>query len=199
MLIGGLQKLTLIDYPGKIACTIFTIGCNFRCHYCHNPELVWPEKYPATIPATEIFGFLRARKKWLGGVCICGGEPLVQKDIIDFTREIKNLGFAVKIDTNGSQPAVMEALINQNLVDYWAMDVKAPLEKYEDIIGVPFDQQAFQKSLDLLIKSRVDYELRTTVLPQFPEEDVEQIKKLAVGAKKFVLRPYISKRPEKVV
>lgn len=197
MLIGGLQKLTLIDYPGKIACTIFTIGCNFRCHYCHNPELVWPEKHPTAILPEQILEFLKERKKWLEGVCICGGEPLLQSDIIDFVREIKNLGFAVKIDTNGSQPAVMQELISKNLVDYWAMDIKAPIEKYESVIGVPFNQEAFQQSMHLLMKNDVDYELRTTVLPQFTDEDIQQIKKLATGAKKFILQPFIASQKDK--
>ncbi|TSA55631.1 anaerobic ribonucleoside-triphosphate reductase activating protein, partial [bacterium] len=133
MLFGGLQKTTLVDYPGKVAATIFTTGCNFRCPYCHNPELVLPEliKKQPKITEKEILDFLKERQKLLEGVCITGGEPTIQSDLIDFIKKVKDLGFLVKLDTNGSCSDVLNSLIERELIDYVAMDIKAPKQKYE--------------------------------------------------------------------
>ena len=136
MLFGGLQKTTLVDYPGKVAATIFTTGCNFRCPYCHNPELVLPEliKKQPKITEKEILDFLKERQKLLEGICITGGEPAIQPDLIDFVKKVKDLGFLIKIDTNGSCPDVLNNLIEEKLIDYVAMDIKAPKEKYEILV-----------------------------------------------------------------
>ncbi|OQX50761.1 MAG: anaerobic ribonucleoside-triphosphate reductase activating protein [Candidatus Cloacimonas sp. 4484_209] len=133
MKIGGFQKVSLIDYPGKICAIVFTRGCNFRCPYCHNPELVLPENYSPLIPEEEIFSFLEKRRGKLDAVEITGGEPTLQEDLTEFIRKIKEMGFLVKLDTNGSFPSVLEKVIYSGLVDYIAMDVKAPLEKYRQV------------------------------------------------------------------
>ena len=133
MIIGGLQKHTLIDYPGKIAATIFTSGCNFRCPFCHNPELVLPEEISKSkeLPLQEVFSFLKERKGFLDGVVICGGEPTIHNDLYDFCSEIKRIGFLIKLDTNGHNPEMLEKLIDKELIDYIAMDIKAHKEKYD--------------------------------------------------------------------
>lgn len=135
MQIGGLQKFSLLDYPGKISAVVFTQGCNFRCPYCHNPELVDPARYQECLPEEEIFSFLETRRGKLEAVTVTGGEPTLQKSLAPFLRRIKDMGFLVKLDTNGSRPDVLEELLRQKLIDYIAMDIKAPLEKYEAVTG----------------------------------------------------------------
>jgi pyruvate formate lyase activating enzyme len=135
MKIGGLQKFSLLDYPGKISAVVFTQGCNFRCPYCHNPELVDPERFQECIPEDEIFAFLETRRGKLEAVTVTGGEPTIQNGLSSFVRRIKDMGFMVKLDTNGSRPEVLEELIRHKLIDYIAMDIKAPLEKYEAVTG----------------------------------------------------------------
>jgi pyruvate formate lyase activating enzyme len=183
MLIGGLQKLTLIDYPGKLACTVFTIGCNFRCPFCYSKELVLAEeiKKQPRISESDFFDFLKKRKKLLEGVCICGAEPTIHKDLPDFLKKIKSFGYSVKLDTNGSNPQMLAFLINQNLIDYVAMDIKAPKRKYLKVIGLEGQMglsgihldfwkdrivENVQKSIDILKNSNIDYEFRTTVVPK---------------------------------
>lgn len=179
MFIGGLQKFTLIDYPGKIAATVFTIGCNFLCSFCHNPELVDPllMKNQPALSESEIFEFLEKRKGDLEGVCVTGGEPTLHKDLAGFLSRIKSLGFSVKLDTNGSHPEMLENLIKEKLVDYIAMDIKAPFGRYEEITGVA-NLEKIKKSVDLIKNSGLDYEFRTTVVPKFhTKEDIIQIAK----------------------
>jgi len=172
MLFGGLQKTTLVDYPGKVAATIFTAGCNFRCPYCHNPELVLPEliKKQPKITEKEILDFLKGRQKLLEGVCITGGEPTIQSDLIDFIKKVKDLGFLVKLDTNGSCPDVLNSLIEEKLIDYVAMDIKAPKQKYELFVKDQSIVEKIDKSIELLKQDKVDYEFRTTLAPNILEE-----------------------------
>ncbi|PID70242.1 anaerobic ribonucleoside-triphosphate reductase activating protein [bacterium DOLZORAL124_38_8] len=198
MLIGGIQTLTMLDFPGKIAATIFTAGCNFRCGYCHNPELVLPELIKKNrhdlIPEEKFFNFLNTRKGLLDGVAISGGEPTVQLDLVSFIQKIKNQGFLVKLDTNGGNPNVVEDLIKQNLVDYFAMDIKYPLEIYDKMTNVDISQERFEKSIELIRNAGVDYEFRTTVIAEFHDEaKIEQILRKIQGCKKYTLQNF---RPE---
>ena len=192
MLLGGLQKFTLIDYPGKIAATVFTVGCNFLCPFCHNPELIDPKlmKNQPSVLESEFFEFLKSRQGKLDGVCITGGEPTLHKDLADFLSKIKSLGFAVKLDTNGSHPEILEKLITEKLVDYIAMDIKAPADKYSEIAGgVGIDK--IKKSVGLIKNSGVDYEFRTTVVPKFhKKEDLIKIAEWLKGAKKYFIQQF---------
>ncbi|MBR2864955.1 MAG: anaerobic ribonucleoside-triphosphate reductase activating protein [Elusimicrobiaceae bacterium] len=162
MKIGGLIKFTLIDYPGHVAAVVFTQGCNFRCRYCHNPELVYPHLLQESMPKEDVMSFLRRRQGSLEGLVITGGEPTLQSGLIDFMTEVKALGYKIKLDTNGTKPEVIEAVLEKKLVDFIAMDLKAPLEKYSQITGVEFDPKIIQKSMDLIISSGLPYEFRTT-------------------------------------
>jgi len=197
MRIGAIQKTSLIEFSGFISCIVFTQGCNFRCHYCHNPELVLPEKFGDTISEEEFFDFLEKRKKYLEGVCITGGEPSIQPDIIDFIEKIKNMGFKVKFDTNGSNPQIIENLIKGNLIDYISMDLKGPFEKYEMIAGVKVDTEKIKKSVELIKNSNVNYEFRTTVVKsQITFDDFEKIGEILKGAEKFYLQKFV---PSKLI
>lgn len=192
MLLGGLQKLTLIDYPGKIAATVFTAGCNFLCPFCHNPELVDPKliKNQPLISEEEFFAFLKSRRGELDGVCITGGEPTLHRDLADFLSKIKKSGFAVKLDTNGSHPEMLERLIAEKLVDYIAMDIKAPLEKYKEITGI-VNLEKIKQSVDLIKNSGIDYEFRTTVVPKFhKKKDIIKIAEWLKGSKKYFLQQF---------
>lgn len=176
MLIAGLQKLTLLDYPGKTACTIFTHGCNFRCPFCHNAPLV-TEKAEDLISTDELFSFLSKRKGILDGVCITGGEPTLQKELIPFMRKIKEMGFLIKLDTNGYRPDVLEEILDERLVSYIAMDIKASYDRYSDATGIKaFDFSLIEKSIELIEKSGVEHEFRTTITRELhTAEDLEKI------------------------
>ncbi len=189
MIIKGLQKQTVIDYPGKIACTIFAFGCNFRCSYCHNPELIVDDGRPE-IEKEEILEFLKNRKDFLDGVCITGGEPTLNKDLPEFISKIKKLGFFVKLDTNGSNPEMLKELIERKLVDYIAMDIKAPLEFYENVANVKVNKENIQKSIDL-IKKMEEYEFRITVVPRlFDEEHAKLIGEWLKGSKRLFIQQF---------
>lgn len=166
MIIGGLQKTTLIDFPGKIAATVFTSGCNFFCPWCYSPELVLPEKIKnhPIIPEKYFFDFLKSKQGLLEGVVICGGEPTMQADLPEFIKKIKDLGFLVKLDTNGSNPRMLKDLIDKKLVDYVAMDIKTPLGAKSQIQISNF-QNEILKSVEILKRGNVDFEFRTTVVP----------------------------------
>lgn len=168
MLIHGLQKLTLLDFPGRVAATLFTGGCNFRCPFCHNATLVeHPEEAPL-YSEEEILKFLSGRVGILDGVAITGGEPLMNKDIKDFIRKIKELGFAVKLDTNGTYPEVLKELLDEKLIDYVAMDVKNSPEKYAETAGIAkLDLNKIETSMNLLRTSGIEYEFRTTIVKEF--------------------------------
>ena len=192
MKIGGWQKISLIDYPGKISTIVFTQGCNFRCPFCHNPELVLKEKYSPLIEEDLIFAFLEKRKGEVEGVEVTGGEPTLQGDLDIFLEKVKKLGYLVKLDTNGSKPEVLEKLFEKNLVDYLAVDIKGPFEKYEEIIGgVKVDLNKIKESIRLIKDSGVDYEFRTTfVRPLLVVDDFEKIGEVIKGAKRFVVQNF---------
>jgi pyruvate formate lyase activating enzyme len=189
--IGGIQKTTLIDYPGQVAATVFLIGCNFRCPWCYSKELVLPEeiKKQPRLSEKEFFDFLKEKKRLLEGVVVCGGEPTTQKDLPEFFKKIKGLGYLIKLDTNGSNPEMLRRLIEEKLVDYVALDVKAPKEKYGEVIGVKVDASKIQKSIDILKEGKVDYEFRTTVVPNLhSKEDILKIAKWIGGDSASSLR-----------
>ena len=195
MIIGGLQKLTLIDYPGHLAATVFTFGCNFRCPFCHNPELVSGSLYKISgILEEDFFKFLKERKGKLEGVCITGGEPTIQPDIVEFVRKIKNLGFKVKLDTNGARPDILRELFQKKLLDFVAMDIKSDLENYAKTTNSKLDIERIRLSVDLIRNSGIDYEFRTTAVPGLhKEEDFAKIGEWLEGSKKYVLQKYEDK------
>jgi pyruvate formate lyase activating enzyme len=189
MKIKGLQKQTVLDYPSKLACTVFTFGCNFRCGFCHNPELVVDDGRPE-MKQEDIIEFLKKRKDFLDGVCITGGEPTLNKELPNFISKIKELGFLVKLDTNGTNPKMLEELIDKKLVDYIAMDIKAPLEFYDTVTNVKVNKADIQKSVDLIRKTK-DYEFRTTVVPGlFNEEHARLIGEWLKGSNKFYIQQF---------
>lgn len=190
MKVGGFQKFSLIEYPGKICAVIFTQGCNFRCWYCHNPELVFPELYSPEIPLIEIYDFLEKRKGKLEAVCITGGEPTQHADLIEVMKRIKDKGFLIKLDSNGSRPEVLKTMIELNLVDYLAIDVKAPLEEYSKIVGWQVPAEKLKKTIQLVIDANVDYEFRTTVVKSLVREDLQKIADSIKGAKKYYLQKF---------
>lgn len=192
MKIYGFQKLTLLDYPGELACTIFTGGCNFRCPYCHNEPFILPAPTLPPLDETQLFLELKNRKKLLTGVCISGGEPTLHTDLIEWIKKIKDLGYLVKLDTNGSNPNLLSYLIQENLIDYIAMDIKNCLSAYPSTIGLEiFDEQAIKKSAALLLQSQVSYEFRTTLVSNFHrKEEITEISFWLKGAEKYYLQPY---------
>lgn len=186
----GLQKLTLQDYPGKVACILFTAGCNFRCPYCHNGDLVLgPEP---GLSAEDGLAFLRKRAGLLDGVCISGGEPLMHAETLRLAAEAKAMGYSVKIDTNGSYPAVLEQMIAHRLVDYVAMDIKNSPQRYAETIGLRhFSLEPVRKSVSLLLSGAVAYEFRTTVVREFHRpEDLEAIAHWIAGADRYFLQSF---------
>jgi len=192
MVLGGIQKLTLLDYPEKTACTLFTVGCNFNCGYCQNASLIDPAGTGDTITASEVVAFLKTRTGLLDGVCISGGEPLIHDDLEAFIDEIKGLGFLVKLDTNGSYPDKLEKLIASAKLDYVAMDIKNRLEKYATTIGKPgYDASPIKESVSLLLLNPILYEFRTTVVREYhTEEDLLSIARWISGAEKFYLQVF---------
>ena len=192
MLISGLQKLTLLDYPGTVACTVFTGGCNFRCPFCHNASLVLPEELSRDNEEEQVLSFLKKRVGILDGVAVTGGEPLLHKDIGDFLQKVKDRGFAVKLDTNGFFPDRLEELLRAGLVDYAAMDIKNRPEKYALTCGLEkVDLAKIEKSIHLLMDGGIEYEFRTTVVKEFHEtEDIEAAAKWIGGAKRYYLQAF---------
>ena len=193
MRIQGLQKLTLLDYPEHTACTVFTAGCNFRCPFCHNASLVVDIPKESEISEEEFFAFLQKRIGILDGVCVSGGEPLLQSDIEQFIRKIKDMGFAVKLDTNGSIPDKLIGLVEQGLVDYVAMDIKNCLESYAITAGLEvLDVEAIKKSVSYLKEGHVPYEFRTTVVKHYhSKESFEEIGHWLEGAEKYFLQNFV--------
>ena len=189
--IGGIQKLSLVDFPGHIAAALFTAGCNMRCGYCHNPELVLPERLTPSIPIDNIMLFLKSRTSRLDGVVVSGGEPTIHDDLPELIRRIKELGYAVKLDTNGTRPEMVGQLIKDNMIDFVAMDIKGPLEKYQTIAARPIDLEAIKETIALLIKSGVGHEFRTTVVrEQLEPNDFHKVGELVHGAKRFALQHF---------
>ena len=193
MLINGFQKLTILDYPGKVACIVFTPGCNFRCPFCHNASLVTHIDRETYIDVDEVLTYLKKRQGLLDGVVITGGEPLLQDGIEEFIAEIKSLGYAVKLDTNGSFPEKLISIVEKGLVDYVAMDIKNSKEKYGMTVGVEnFDITPVEKSVDFLKQGKVDYEFRTTVVKDFHTlEDIQDIVVWLKGAHKYFLQNFV--------
>ncbi|MCG2743223.1 MAG: anaerobic ribonucleoside-triphosphate reductase activating protein [Desulfobacteraceae bacterium] len=163
MRIGGFQRVSLIDYPGKVCAVVFTQGCNFRCPYCHNPELVNPELFNKPIPEKEVLSFFEMRKRLIDGVVLTGGEPLLQEDVEDFLMDVRGMGYLVKLDTNGSNPVMLEKLLKEGLLDYIAIDYKAPLIAYRKFTGIEVETQNVKRSIELVISGGIPYEMRTTV------------------------------------
>ena len=196
MLIGGLHKLSLIDYPGKLSAVIFTRGCNFRCPYCHSPELI-ESNGGDFIEEDKILSFLDERKGKLDGVVLTGGEPTLQSEIVEFLERIKRLGFFVKLDTNGSYPERIKELIDRKLLDYIAMDIKAPLYKYSRTTLTSIDTERIVESIHLIMNSGIDYEFRTTVVRSLlSRDDFPKIGEMIKSAKLFVLQEF---RPTKTL
>jgi pyruvate formate lyase activating enzyme len=193
MKIGGLQRVSLIDYPGLISAVVFLQGCNFKCSYCHNPELVDPGLFQPCLRENDIFEFLETRKGKLDAVSITGGEPTLQDKLPAFIKQIRKMGFAIKMDTNGSQPKVIKNLLAENLLDFIAMDIKAPLEKYKDIVKAAVKPDAIKESINLILKAKITHEFRTTIVKsQLGENDILQIGKLIAGADRYVLQNFVS-------
>lgn len=191
MKIGGVQKLSLVDYPGHTCVALFTIGCNMRCGYCHNPELVLPERYAPTIPSDEILQFLATRVGRVEGVAISGGEPTMHEDLPDFIRQIRKLGFRIKLDTNGTNPRMLATLYENALLDFVAMDIKAPLYKYQQVVARPIDIEAIKTCIDMIKHSGIDHEFRATIVKsQLSHEDIKAIAHLVDGAERFALQKF---------
>lgn len=191
-MIKGLQKISLVDYPNKVCSVIFLSKCNFRCSYCHNPELVIDIGLPE-IKEEEVMKVLDERKRFIDGVCITGGEPTLHKDLPEFMKKLKDKGLKVKLDTNGSNPEMLKQLIKYKLVDFIAMDVKNVFEKYEETTGSKINCETIKESINIIINSGVEHEFRTTVLPKLhKKEDLIKITKVYLtGAKKYVLQQFI--------
>ena len=188
--IRGLQKTSLVDYPPNIACAVFLGGCNFRCGFCHNPDIVLNRT--EIIKEEDFFKFLDERKNILDGVCVTGGEPTLHKFLPEFLMKIKNKGLKIKLDTNGSNPEMLANLIDNKLVDYIAMDIKGPLEDYEKICGCKVDVEAVKKSVEQ-VKRMFDYEFRMTVVPEFVnKENIRGIGELLKGSKRMFLQQFVS-------
>ena len=193
MRILGLQKLSLLDFPGKVAATVFTGGCDLRCPFCHNAPLVLPGRGTSALDAGAVLDFLASRRGLLDGVVLSGGEPLLQPDAADFLAEVKAMGFAVKLDTNGCHPDALADILDRRLADYVAMDIKNSLEKYPWTVGVPgFDTAPVERGARLLMEGPADYEFRTTLVRPFHEVgDMETIGRWLRGARRYYLQAFV--------
>ena len=189
--INGLQKLTLLDYPGKCACTVFLAGCNLRCPFCHNAALVTGHA-PAAMTEAEFFAFLKKRRGLLDGVCVTGGEPTLRPDLPEFLRKIKDMGYLVKLDTNGTNPGMLRQLMDERLVDYVAMDIKSSPDRYRETCGGIDVLRAVRESAALLLENAVDYEFRTTCCRPFQDEKaMEAIGQWLAGARQYYLQNFV--------
>ncbi|HOG27539.1 MAG TPA: anaerobic ribonucleoside-triphosphate reductase activating protein [Candidatus Cloacimonas sp.] len=189
MKIGGLQKFSLLDYPGELSAIIFTQGCNFRCPYCHNPELVDPVRYSPLLDTEWVLRFLYKRHKKLSAVVITGGEPTLQEDLIPFLKLIKAMRYKIKLDTNGSHPDVLQEIGNLGLVDYWAMDIKAPIKLYKVITRADLESGIIEKSMDIIRQSGIDYEFRTTYFDLLlTSSDLASMQELLKPGDRFIIQ-----------
>ena len=191
----GIQKITLLDYPDKVATIAFVGGCNFRCGYCYNRDLVLNPQALPSIPEEEVLGYLETNKSWLDGLVVSGGEPTIHLELPGFLEKVKKLGYSVKLDTNGTHPEMLVELIEKHLVDYVAMDVKAPLveEKYQAVIGTQANGvlREVEESIELLRNSdEIDYEFRTTVIPGLNKDDIVAIAGRIKGAKRYFIQQF---------
>lgn len=192
MNIASFQKFTMVDYPGHVAATVFTIGCNFRCSFCHNPELVLGT---ASLGGDEMlkdfFGFLKVRKGKLDAICITGGEPTLQKDLLEFMTRVKKMGYLVKLDTNGMRPDIIKKALDKKIVDYIAMDIKNSLKNYEKTVCSKVDLDRIKLSVELIRNSGIDYDFRTTVVPGIhTEKDFQEIAQWIGGARRYFLQRF---------
>ena len=194
MIIDGFEKLTLLDYPGNIACIIFTRGCNLNCPFCHNSALIPCSNSPGEIEESEIFEYLEKRKNIIEGVCITGGEPLLQHDIKEFIKKIKAMNFKVKLDSNGSNYIKLKELMEENLVDYIAMDIKNIFEEYNDTSGVKnLDIENIKKSINLIKKSKIEHEFRTTIVKEYHNnEKIDKLLKIVGKDSKYYLQNFMN-------
>jgi pyruvate formate lyase activating enzyme len=193
----GLQRLSLIDYPGKLCATIFTAGCNFRCPYCYNEDIVLD--YPAMpkVPEDKIIEFLHPRLGFLDGVCVTGGEPTIHRELPKFLGRLKSIGSLVKLDTNGSRPKALAYVMEKGLVNYIALDVKVPLDRYEETVRYRVKPEGLKETIKLIRRSGVDHEFRTTVVPGLLDgDDLEEIAMTLAGSKRYVLQQF---RPGKTL
>ncbi len=191
MVIGGFQNVSLSDFPGVICSIVFTRGCGFRCPYCHNPELVEPSRFGAVVLESDVKDFLRSRTGRVGGVVVTGGEPTLQPDLPRFLSEIKTMGLKVKLDTNGSNPGLLQSIISERLVDFIAMDVKAPLPLYERVVRAPVDPDGMETSLELIRESGLPHELRTTFTPSVLSlEELLSMAPLVRGCQRYVIQAF---------
>ena len=187
--LGGLQETSLLDYPGKICAIVWTVGCNFRCPFCYNLNMVYGNT--DTVPVDHVLSFLDKRKGKLEALSITGGEPLLHEDLDLFIREVKDRGFLVKLDTNGTFPLRLKQLLDEKLVDYVSMDVKAPFKKYDQLAGVKVDTSNIKKSIEMIMKQAADYEFKTTVIPGLlKKEDIKTIAAMINGAKRYYLQQF---------
>ncbi len=184
--------MTLLDYPDKVAATVFTLGCPFRCHYCHNPELVLlNDKQLKILTEEEVFNFLRSRRKLLDALCVTGGEPTLHKELPEFLARVKELGLLVKLDTNGTNPAMLKKLISKNLIDYIAMDIKAPWDKYSEVVGKSVNLEKLQESVKIIIESGLPHEFRSTVLPRLhTAKDILAMAKQVKGGRAYFIQQF---------
>lgn len=188
MKIAGFQKNSFVDYPGNIAAVVFTPGCNMKCYYCHNKELLGSKAADNLIPESDVFDHLHKRMNFLDAVVVTGGEPTLQPDLEEFLTRVKALGYAVKLDSNGTNPEIIKKLMDKKLVDYIAMDIKASFEKYEEICGTEVSIERINESIDLLMQGVVQYEFRTTFVTRLKEEDILSIAGRIKGAKRYILQ-----------
>ena len=196
MKIGGFQSLTLTDFPGITAAIVFTQGCNFRCPFCHNGSLLNTNiAYDKLMNEQNIFEELKSRKNILDGIVITGGEPTIQPDLLNFIKIIKSIGYKIKLDTNGSRPDVIEKLIAENILDYIAMDIKAPFDKYHCLSGVKVDTRNIQKSIELISNAKVTSEFRTTFVTELlNENDIESIRSMVSDKSKYSVQKFVSEK-----
>jgi len=189
MKIGGIQKTSLLDYPDVISAIVWTIGCNFRCPFCYNKDIVLGNVH--LIPEKEIISFLKKRKGLIEGLVITGGEPFLQKDLSDFCEKVKKLSYLIKVDTNGMYPKELKKLLEKNLIDYIAMDIKAPKKKYEKLTNIKLNIKKIEESIKILQNSKIDYEFRTTFVPGLlTKNDIIEIGKWLKNSKKFYLQQF---------
>lgn len=189
--IKGFAKTSLVDFPPYTSSTIFLAGCNFRCRYCHNPDLVLNYNSIKNIEEEEVLNYIEGKKQWIDGVCISGGEPTLYPELIDFASRLKEKGFLVKIDTNGTNPDMLKEMIEKKLVDRIAMDIKANLDKYDEVAGVNVDKDKIQKSIELIKNSGIEYEFRTTVIPGIVgKKEIFLIGRWLKGSKRFAIQNF---------
>lgn len=190
MRIAGIQKNSYVDYPGNIVAVVFTPGCNLDCYFCHNRHILDTENIDVTYNIDNVMQFLKSRRLFLDGVVISGGEPTLQPDLEEFVARIKELGYLVKLDTNGTRPHVLKRLIENDLLDYIAMDIKAPFERYNELCGVEVNVASVRQSIEIIMNGKVDYEFRTTFVPDLNKDDILKIAQTIKGAKRYVLQQF---------